>query len=112
MKNLFLLLFVISLISCNQNGTDATTDSTDSIKSSPAYKEYVAAFNDYQSCKEERPSITTAYMNKELTAPEFEKALEKNAKSCALKRQIFDTRWQLLQNEYDKLSEEYKINAN
>ena len=48
-------------------------------------------------------------MNKELTAPEFEKALEKNAKMCALKKQIFNTRWQMLQTEYDKLSEEYQI---
>ncbi len=111
MKKLFLILLVIAVASCKQQETQNDT-TTDTIRSSATYKEYVTAYNDYQSCKEERPSITKAYMNKELTAPEFEKALEKNAKSCALKKQIFDTRWQLLQNEYDKLSEEYKINAN
>lgn len=112
MKKLLLILLVISLASCNQQDNTAATDNaTDTIKSSEAYKEYVQAFNDYQSCKEERPSITTAYMNKEITAPEFEKALEKNAKMCALKKSIFKTRWQMLQTEYDKLSEEYEIKA-
>ncbi|MGJ8684578.1 MAG: hypothetical protein ACSHWW_08140 [Nonlabens sp.] len=108
MKKLLLILLVIATASCKQ--TDATTaKTTDAIRSSAAYKDYVNAFNDYQSCKEERPAITTAYMKKELTAPEFEKALEKNAKACSLKKQVFKTRWQLLQNEYDKLSEEYEI---
>lgn len=108
MKKLFLILLVIAAASCKQQ--DAQTDTpTDAIRSSPAYQEYVVAFNEYQSCKQERPSITTAYMNKELTAPEFEKALEKNAKMCALKNQVFNTRWQILQTEYEKLSEEYQI---
>ncbi|MBF4985668.1 hypothetical protein FNJ87_15500 [Nonlabens mediterrranea] len=111
MKKFFLIFLVIGLGSCNQQDTTATMEATDSIRSSAAYKEYVTAFNEYSACKEERPSITNAYMNKELTAQEFEKALEKNAKMCSLKKQIFNTRWQILQTEYDKLSEEYQIKA-
>lgn len=109
MKKFFLIFLVIGLASCNQQDSTATIEATDGIKSSQAYQDYVVAFNEYQACKEERPGITNAYMNKELTAPEFEKALEKNAKMCALKKQIFNTRWQMLQTEYDKLSEEYQI---
>lgn len=109
MKKLFLILLVISLASCNQQENSSTDDAQTGIKASALYKEYVLAYNDYQSCKEVRPTITTAYMNKELTAPEFEKALEKNAKMCSLKKQIFNTRWQILQAEYEKLSLEYQI---
>ncbi len=111
MKKLFFFFLVISLISCNQQESTAVNNATDDIKSSKAYQEYVVAFNEYQACKEERPNITTAYMNKEITAPEFEKALEKNAKMCSLKKQLFNTRWQLLQTTYDKLSAEYEIKA-
>jgi len=115
MKKLVLILTIIILGACKQqdaSSTSTTSDKTDSIKSSLAYKEYVEAFNDYQSCVEERPGFTTAYMNKELTAPEFEKALEKNAKVCALKKSIFNTRWQLLEAQYDELPEEYEIKVN
>lgn len=109
MKKVLFILVLIIAVACQQENTTAATDS---IKASPAYQEYVDAFNDYQSCKQERPAITTAYMNKKLTPQEFEKALEKNAKLCGLKKQVFDTRWKILQAEYEKLSEEYQIKEN
>ena len=110
MKKVLFILTIVLATSCKQTAPDQPKTG-DPIKDSKAYKEYVEAYNDYQSCKQERPALTTAYMNKELSADEFQKKLVTNTTTCQLKRQVFNTRWRILEAEFDKeqLTLEYKL---
>jgi hypothetical protein len=110
MRNVFLLLFCAVIVGCQNNQSTDNELTTDSISNSKEYKEYVQAYNEYQACKKERPALTTAYINKEITAAEFEKKLETNTKLCNLKQQVYNTRWRILQALYEKeLTEEYQL---
>ncbi len=110
MKKLLFLSIAVIVMSCQQSVQQAP-ETGDPIKDSKEYKEYVEAYNDYLSCKQERPALTTAYMNKELSADDFQKRLEKNTKTCQLKKQIFNSRWRILEASFDKeqLTLDYKL---
>lgn len=109
MKRIFLVLCLALLASCNQGEKEVTTSSDDPIKSSDIYKNYVKAYNDYASCKMERPQLTTDFMDKKITQEEFASALERNNKTCNIKKEIFNKYYQLLEAEYDKAAVEHKI---
>lgn len=110
MKKLLFILTMVLVASCQQTAKEQPKTG-DPIKDSKAYIEYVEAYNDYLSCKQERPALTTAYMNKELSADEFQKKLVANTTTCQLKKQVFNTRWRILEAEFDKeqLTLEYKL---
>jgi hypothetical protein len=109
MKKIFLILSLAFIASCAQGEKDAVSSSDDPIKSSEIYKNYVNAYNDYASCKMERPQLTTDFMDKKITQEEFATALERNNKSCNIKKEIFNKYYQLLEAEYDKAAIEHKI---
>ncbi|OUS21228.1 hypothetical protein A9Q93_01235 [Nonlabens dokdonensis] len=110
MKNLILLLSFTLLTSCNQQSEKNVINSKDPVLSSEVYKNYVAAYNDYASCKMERPQLTNDFMEKKMTSEEFTAALEKNAKSCNIKKEIFNKYYQLLEAEFEKtIAAKHKI---
>ncbi len=110
MKNLILLICFIVLTSCSNTTEKKVANSNDPVKSSETYKKYVAAYNDYASCKMERPQLTNDFMEKKITSEEFTAALEKNAKSCNIKKEIFNKYYQLLEAEFEKTAAaEHKI---
>lgn len=110
MRKLLFLSIAVMVMSCQQS-TQQAPKTGDAIKDSKAYVEYVEAYNDYQSCKHERPALTQAYMNKEIGADDFQTRLEKNTKVCQLKKQVFNTRWKILEAQFDKnkLSQDYRL---
>lgn len=110
MKNLLLLFSFILLTSCNQPAEKEVVNTVNPVTSSETYKKYVAAYNDYASCKMERPQLTNDFMEKKITSEEFTAALEKNAKSCNIKKEIFNKYYQLLEAEFEKTAAvEHKI---
>ncbi|WP_438969340.1 hypothetical protein [Nonlabens sp.] len=109
MKKIFLILSLALIASCTSGEKEAVSSSDDPIKSSDIYKSYVKAYNDYASCKMERPQLTTDFMDNKISQEEFAKALERNNKSCNIKKEIFNKYYQLLEAEYDKAAVEHKI---
>ncbi|MFB0904815.1 MAG: hypothetical protein QMB11_10565 [Nonlabens sp.] len=109
MKKIILILSLAFIASCNQGQNAAADSSDDPIKNGDIYKNYVQAYNDYAYCKMERPQITTDFMDKKITKEEFAAALERNNKTCTIKKDIFNKYYQLLEAEYDKAAVEHKI---
>ena len=111
MRIFLISVFCLSLFSCNQQEAEKKEDVVlDKVASSDTYEKYVAAYNDYKSCKEERPQLTQDYMDKKITAEEFREQLKVNGKACNIKRDIYNRYYRLLQAEFDKEAEAYKIN--
>lgn len=109
MKKILFILSLAFIASCAPGEKESITSSDDPIKSSDIYKNYVKAYNDYASCKMQRPQLTTDFMDKKITQEEFATALERNNKSCNIKKEIFNKYYQLLEAEYEKAAAEYKI---
>jgi hypothetical protein len=109
MKKVLLVLLVAFMTSCNQGQKAAIDASDDPIRNSDIYKNYVQAYNDYAYCKMERPQITTDFIDKKITKEEFVAALERNNKTCTIKKDIFNKYYQLLEAAYDKAAVEHKI---
>ena len=111
MNKLLFVIISVFMISCNTNNEEATAQQTviDKVSASETYKNYVAAYNDYVSCKQERPTLTQQYMDKQITDVEFKDALTRNGKMCAIKKDIFNRYYRLLQAEFDKEAEAYEI---
>jgi hypothetical protein len=109
MKKILLILSLAFIASCNQGQNEAADLNDDPIKNAEIYKNYVKAYNDYVYCKMERPQLTTDYMDNKITQEEFAAALERNNKTCNIKKEIFNKYYQLLEAEYDKAAVEYKI---
>jgi hypothetical protein len=114
MKKLLLIIACIFAVSCNTSNSEADKQEVilDKVASSETYENYVAAYNDYLSCKQERPQLTQDYMDKKITDVEFKQALTVNGKVCAIKRDIFDRYYRLLQAEFEKEAEAYEIKEN
>ncbi|WP_124980899.1 hypothetical protein [Nonlabens xiamenensis] len=112
--NKFPLLILITLIaSCNSPAEDSSSAQPQNvITSSVTYKKYEEAHKDYVSCKMERPQLTQDYIDGKMEQAEFATALERNNRSCNIKKEIFNKYYQLLEAEYDKAAEEYKIIEN
>ena len=111
MRIFLISLFCLSLFSCQQQETEKKEEVVlDKVASSDTYKKYVAAYEDYQSCKQERPQLTQDYMDKKITAEDFRERLKVNGKACNIKRDIYNRYYRLLQAEFDKEAEAYQIN--
>ncbi|MGB5983210.1 MAG: hypothetical protein WBG46_13800 [Nonlabens sp.] len=108
-----ILLFVLStflFISCNnQEQSEKEEVVLDKVASSDTYEKYVAAYQDYKSCKEERPQLTQDYMEEKITADEFKNKLSINNKACNIKKDIYNRYYRLLQAEFDKEAAAYEI---
>jgi hypothetical protein len=113
MKKYLLILVCIIAASCNTATNEAEKQEAvlDKVTSSETYKNYVAAYNDYLSCKQERPQLTQDYMDKKITDTEFKEALTRNGKMCTIKKDIFNRYYRLLQAEFDKEAEAYELEA-
>jgi len=114
MKKLLFIVLVVLMASCTEQKQDNAATATDQneITSSEVYKKYEIAYKDYASCKQERPQLTQDFMDNKIDDKEFAAALERNAKSCNIKREIFNKYYQLLEAEYDKAAVEFKIMEN
>lgn len=106
----FILLFVVSCQDDPAN-TNASADQVviDKIAASDTYVAYVAAYKDYLSCKQERPVLTQDYLDKKITQEQFSDAITRNARVCRVKQDIYNRYYALLQAEFDKEAEKYKI---
>lgn len=109
MKKLLLILSIVLFASCKQTPSETATTTGDPITSSDVYKKYVIAYNDYASCKMERPQLTTDFMDQKITQEEFATALERNNKTCNIKKEIFNKYYQLLEAQFDKAAVAHKI---
>ncbi|WP_298953996.1 hypothetical protein [uncultured Nonlabens sp.] len=109
MKRILIILCVLLFTSCDTTPSDSQNQTADSIKNSETYKLYVQAYNNYAACKQERPQLTTDFMNKKITQQEFSTALESNGKLCRIKKDIYNKYYQLLEAEFDKAAEAYEI---
>jgi opacity protein-like surface antigen len=111
MKKFLLIIVCIIASSCNTNSEEAAAQQViiDKVSASETYKNYVAAYNDYVSCKQERPTLTQQYMDKQITDVEFKEALTRNGKMCTIKKDIFNRYYRLLQAEFDKEAAAYEI---
>lgn len=103
------------VISCDDNSTATPAGSTvqdealNAVTSSETYKKYITAYNDYASCKQARPQLTQDFMDKKIDQKEFSDALTRNGKVCNIKKDIYNRYYRLLEAEFDKAAEEYKI---
>ncbi|WP_213522071.1 hypothetical protein [Nonlabens sp.] len=109
MKRILFVFCIVLFASCKPTTSETTETSGDPITSSDMYKKYVIAYNDYASCKMERPQLTTDFMDQKITSEEFAAALERNNKTCNIKKEIFNKYYQLLEAEFDKAAVAHKI---
>jgi hypothetical protein len=109
MKKIIFVMSILLLAACNNTPSEPINTSKDPIKNSDIYKNYVNAYNDYAACKMERPQLTTDFMDNKITKEEFATALERNNKTCNIKREIFNKYYQLLEAQFDKAAIEHKI---
>ena len=108
------LLYIVTLLlvaSCNQSKDTETENEVviDEISASDTYQKYVESYEDYKSCKQERPQWTQDYMDKKISADEFREGLQTNTRVCNLKKNIFDQYYRLLQAEFGAEANTYKI---
>lgn len=111
MKKLLFVIISVFAMSCNTNNEEAAAQQViiDKVSASETYKSYVAAYNDYVSCKQQRPTLTQQFLDKQITDAEFKEALTRNGKMCTIKKDIFNRYYRLLQAEFDKEAEAYEI---
>lgn len=95
MKNIFFLVALTLIISCKQAGSNATPEITEAAKSEE-YNDYVAAYKEYVSCVGSRPQLTNDLLSKKIDGAQFEILLEKNTATCALRRKLYLTYYDIL----------------
>ncbi len=111
MKKYIILLLSVIAFSCENATQEAVQQEEvmDRVKSSQTYRDYVDAYNDYLSCKQERPQLTQQFMDNTITEQEFKESLTRNNKVCVIKKDIYNRYYRLLQAEFDKEAEAYEI---
>lgn len=110
MKYIPFILACLLLFSCkNEQQLEKEQVIIDEVSASETYQKYVAAYEDYQSCKQERPQLTQDFMEKKITGDEFRERLKINGKACNIKKDIFNRYYRLLQAEFEKEAAAYEI---
>lgn len=110
-KFLFIWALLLFITACNKESATAETAVVNNIKESVAYKNYVAAYNDYLETVAARPKITSDFLQKKITDTEFADLIEKNAAICGLKRKIFLTQYEIVQTMYDTAADSLRLDV-
>ncbi|MEE2801696.1 hypothetical protein [Nonlabens tegetincola] len=103
MRKLIFILGSFLILSCNQDSSKQSDQTVlDEVTQSADYQRYVQAYNEYAACKRERPKITEDYISNKIDDKEFKRRIEVNSQTCAIKKDIFNKYYQLLEAQFDK----------